>query len=288
MACYFPIHGYRATRVNPTGKRSIVFRRNEGYSDLPVSIPCGQCIGCRLQYSRQWAIRCVHEASLYQDNSFVTLTYAPGAIGPSLVKEHFVNFMKYLRRDFGAGIRFFHCGEYGTQNLRPHHHVILFNFDFPDKQFFRISCGHRLYTSSILSTLWPHGFSLIGDVSFESSAYVARYIVKKVTGKAQKGHYGPLEPPYLTMSRRPGIGRPWFDQFGDEVYVDDQVPILHHKYRPPKYYDSNFEKQHPDLFDDVKLKRSLIFFDTLDSAYLLRDKGITKQLRFDQENRRIL
>ena len=78
MPCYHPLKGYRSKFVNPdTGKRSVVFNPREGFYDLPQQVPCGQCIGCRLEYSRQWAMRCAHEASLYEDNCFITLTYNP-------------------------------------------------------------------------------------------------------------------------------------------------------------------------------------------------------------------
>lgn len=75
MPCYYPLEGYRARRLNESGKRSITFDRDAGYSDMPIKVPCGQCIGCRLERSRQWAIRCVHEAQQYNDNCFITLTY---------------------------------------------------------------------------------------------------------------------------------------------------------------------------------------------------------------------
>ena len=84
MPCYSPLHGYRSKSVNPaTGKRSIVFSPSEGFTDFKLALPCGQCIGCRLERSRQWAMRCMHEASLYKNNCFITLTYAPEKLPPS-------------------------------------------------------------------------------------------------------------------------------------------------------------------------------------------------------------
>ena len=104
MACYYPLKGYRARAVNPkTGKRSIVFDSSLGFMDMPVEFACGQCIGCRIERSRQWAIRCVHEAQLYEANCFITLTYAPEHLpkNGSLVLEHFQKFMKRLRKRVG-------------------------------------------------------------------------------------------------------------------------------------------------------------------------------------------
>ena len=96
MACYYPLHGYVARRCNESGKRSVVFDIHEGFADRRIDVPCGRCIGCRLEYSRQWAMRCVHEASLHEDNCFITLTYADDYLPPlaSLRKTDFQKFMK--------------------------------------------------------------------------------------------------------------------------------------------------------------------------------------------------
>ena len=120
-------------------------------------MPCGQCIGCRLERSRQWAIRCVHEASLWPDNCFVTLTFDDDNIisSGSLVKADFQKFMKRLRKRFGKGVRYFHCGEYGDLLGRPHHHACLFNFSFPDRYLWSSSGGVNLYRSPTLEELWP-------------------------------------------------------------------------------------------------------------------------------------
>ena len=140
MPCYNPLKGYRSRTLNASGKRSIVFNLREGYVDQPIEVPCGQCIGCRLERSRQWAVRCVHEASLYKNNCFVTLTYSDDKLPSdgSLHFDHFQKFMKRLRRFYDdSRIRFFHCGEYGEQYSRPHYHCCLFNFDFVDKKFWK-------------------------------------------------------------------------------------------------------------------------------------------------------
>lgn len=268
MPCFNPIPGFRSRFVHPvTGKRPIVFNIQDGFRDLPVQIPCGQCIGCRLERSRQWAIRCVHEAQLHEKNCFITLTYDNAhlpALG-SLDLGEFQRFMKRLRRRFGEAIRFFHCGEYGSKFQRPHYHACIFNFDFPDKDLWQVRDGTRLYTSAILSDLWPFGFSTVGDVTFESAAYVARYVTKKVTGVLSEAHYtvlgdygeilGHRRPEYITMSRRPGIGKQWLAQFSSDVYPDDFVLIDGKKVRPPKFYDSVFELEEPELFARVKRSR---------------------------------
>ena len=102
MACYHPIKAYRARRLNPSGKRGIVFNIKDGYEDMPVELPCGQCMGCRLEHSRQWAIRMMHEASQYENNCFITLTYDNEHLPPdgSLQLSHFQDFFKRFRKKF--------------------------------------------------------------------------------------------------------------------------------------------------------------------------------------------
>ncbi len=186
MACFGPLKGWPSKKLTPSGKRQVVFNISQAYTDRPVNIPCGQCIGCRLDKSKQWAIRCVHEASLYDNNSFITLTYNTEHLPEdrSLEVRVFQLFMKRLRKRFGTKIRFYACGEYGDQNGRPHYHACLFNHDFQDKKLWKRGKDPSLdlYRSADLEKLWPYGYSSIGEVTFQSAAYVARYIMKKITG----------------------------------------------------------------------------------------------------------
>lgn len=186
----------------------------------------------------------------------------------SLDVRDFQLFMKRLRKKFSKQkIRFFHCGEYGDKYNRPHYHSALFNFDFPDKELWRIDNGNKLYTSKILSELWPFGWSTVGALTYESAAYVARYCLKKVTGRAAADHYltvdentgeiTTLRPEYTTMSRRPGIASNWINQFLDDVYPTDFITHGGKKYRPPKYYDKVLQLTRPYEFDDMKYQRTL-------------------------------
>lgn len=259
MPCYSPLKGYRSRHVNESGKRSIVFSAKEGYLDLPVEVACGQCIGCRLERSRQWAIRCVHEASLHTENCFITLTYDNEHLPSdgSLKVEDFQKFMKRLRKHFnGTTIRYYHCGEYGDRTNRPHYHALLFGIDFADKVLFRISpSGEKLYRSPTLERLWPYGYSTIGNVTFESAAYVARYIMKKVTGEKAEEHYQGRTPEYTTMSRRPGIAAGWYEKFKNDVYPRDEVIMRGRPMRPPKFYDRLYEIDDEVGYELVKARR---------------------------------
>ncbi len=267
MTCYHPLKGWKSKTLTSNGKRQVVFNPKMGFADLPVTVPCGQCVGCRLERSRQWAIRCTHEASLYEDNSYITLTYSDANLPSdlSLNLRHFQLFMKRLRKYFEQPIRFFHCGEYGEKFLRPHYHACLFNVAFSDKKLFKIQNGFPLYSSAILAELWPLGYSLIGEVTFASAAYVARYIMKKINGPNAEAHYERWDPEtgeifnvlpeYTTMSRMPGLGHGWLEKYTSDVYPSDFVVLAGRKMRAPKYYDRQYELTYPSDYERIRASR---------------------------------
>jgi len=206
---------------------------------------------------------------------FITLTYADEHLpyGHTLVKRDFQLFMKRLRKEHDlnnedAKIRFFHCGEYGETTKRPHYHAILFGIDFADKKKHSENArGEILYKSSTLDRIWGKGHCLIGAVTPESCGYVARYILKKITGKQAKEHYqyivpetGELiikEPEYITMSRRPGIGSDWYEQFKSDVFPSDTVIQKGKEGLPPRFYTRRLEKENPELHKKIIMKRQI-------------------------------
>lgn len=248
MACFHPV----------------TLKRNRNGEQL---VPCGGCLGCRLEYSRQWAVRCMHEASLYDDNCMVTLTYDDLHLPEAgcLDRSAFPLFMKRLRKAIEPQkVRYFHAGEYGERFGRPHYHALLFGYDFPDK----VKLGNRgdfpVWRSPSLEVLWSFGRSEIGSVTFESAAYVARYVVKKCSGahlaphveiNLESGELIEKVPEYCTMSRRPGVGARWFERFGAEVMRSDEVLCRGKLMKPPRFYDGRFEIADPMLFGDVKARR---------------------------------
>lgn len=261
MPCYSPLSAYR-THSNVTGKKLVFARDNlDGYDvHKSVDIPCGQCIGCRLERSRQWACRILAERECHEKTSFLTLTYKEMPANSSLNNEDFTLFMKRLRRHLEpAKIRFFQCGEYGERNHRPHHHCILFGEDFAaSRRLCEASqSGLPQYESPLLDDLWSHGRCTIGDVTFESAAYVARYTLKKVSGPSKDDHYAGRKPEYATMSRRPGIGALWFERYQGDIYPGDLfVPGPDRPAAlPPRYFDNLLERSDPALFERVKAQR---------------------------------
>ena len=261
MACFHPLPAWKAVEgFNPsTGKRSITFDQSKGIPGSDLKIPCGQCIGCRLERSRQWAIRCVHEASLHEHTQFLTLTFSDKYLpsNQSLDVSILQKFLKRYRKAFtDVPIRFYACGEYGEQFQRPHYHIIIFGHEFEDKKVFKLNHGFPIYVSAALQKLWPFGHSSTATCTFESCAYVARYVTKKITGKAAEEHYSGRKSEFNTMSRKPGIAHEWFRQFKSDVYPQDYVVIRDGiKCKPPRYYDNLFDNVAPDTMKHIKIVR---------------------------------
>jgi hypothetical protein len=218
----------------------------------------------------------MHEASLWDNNSFVTLTYNDENLprqgnSTTLIKKDFQDFMKRLREpnqelDWTppTPIRYYHCGEYGDQFGRPHYHAILFNTTFPDLK--QIQGKKDLKTSRILDSIWGKGFTSVGAVTFESASYVAGYVQKKINGEQKQEHYqivdeetgeyfGQRQQEYSTMSRRPGIAGLWFAKHKNDVYPSDNIHIRGKEMRPPKYYDRLYEIECPGDMERIKENR---------------------------------
>lgn len=280
MPCYRPLEAWYSKNINESGKRSLVFKKLEALQpDDPLQLPCGRCVGCRLERARQWAVRCMHESQMHDDCCFITLTFDnehlfarsnPG----SLDKKEFQNFMKRLRFHFdkeSRKVRFYACGEYGEESQRPHYHALLFGVNFADRELFSERDGIRYYISQTLSALWPFGHVIIGDLTFDSACYVARYCMKKITGDDAKDHYtwvdeetGELReriPEFALMSLKPAIGKPWFDRYYRDVYPNGFVVCNGSKMKPPKSYDRYLEREDAYLYDRVKENRFLRAMD---------------------------
>lgn len=290
MACYRPIQAYQGL----DGAVFFVERKGrDSYRSL--LLPCGQCVGCRLERSRQWAMRCVHEASLHRRNSFITLTYddvhCPS--DGSLRYEDFQKFMKRLRKAAAVPVRFYMCGEYGETWRRPHFHSCLFGFDFPDKKPIRLLSANRLFRSRMLESLWPYGFTTIGEVTFQSAAYVARYCMAKVTGQPAELHYSVVNvetgeiskrvPEFNHMSLKPGIGANWYAKFKSDCFPEGLTVVNGVKVRTPKYYDRKYAKDDPDGFAWLALERELYskerFADSSPERLAVREVVTSARLR---------
>lgn len=240
MPCYGPLTAYYPK--SESGSNKLVFKKSDSGTGIGLKIPCGKCIGCKLEHSRQWAVRCMHEKRMHGASAFLTLTYSNAnlPLGGTLVKRDLQLFMKRYRKYAGTGIRFFACGEYGETTHRPHYHVLLLNSDLVDRKPVSSGSEYTLYESKILSSLWTAGSHVIGNVDFESAAYVARYCTKKITGPMAADHYQGREPEFLVMSRRPGIGTAYIEKYQSEMYTHDNVIVNGVPSSLPRFYDTKY------------------------------------------------
>lgn len=260
MSCFHPVQAYQ------TRDGRVVFSelgRDDVYRSLQLA--CGQCVGCRLERSRQWAVRCMHEASLYDVSSFVSLTYSDAFVpGVGLHYRHFQQFVRKLRQRVGGPLRYYMAGEYGERFDRPHFHACLFGVGFPDRYFFKRSeSGMKLFRSPVLETLWKWGYSSVGDVTFESAAYVARYVMKKVTGAKAEEHYATVDQgtgiiferpaEFNRMSLKPGIGADWLRLYWPEVAREGKVVARGVECNAPRFYLKRLSKL--SAFGGIELER---------------------------------
>lgn len=301
MSCYHPLMGIPKGIDPRSGKMQYLikpfpkdFHGDSGIDGI-VTIPCGKCIGCRLDYSRQWANRCMLEMQYHEEAWFVTLTYDQAHVPLSwytdpdtgeafqamtLRKRDFQLFMKRLRKEYEPQkIRFFAAGEYGDKKLRPHYHVILFGLHIDDLQLYEEHVGDfPYYTSERLQKVWDSGLDnwidlkyiskggitplatrgmvIIAPVNWQTCAYVARYVIKKQKGPASAVYQlHNIEPPFSLMSRKPGIGRQYYDDhldLYDYQSINVSTPEGGRKFRPPKYFDRLRMQDAPEQYEQIR------------------------------------
>lgn len=370
MPCFHPldawqthegeIHFYARGTSGKKGARAPNYRRE-------ITLPCGRCIGCRLDRSKQWAVRCLHEAQQHTENAFITLTFettwlkdedsscphyvgtneksarglstasnlaqeppklrggniaSRGAVGnprlrpspvpyrlgtrgsPSMANpeargvltKDISKFIRRLRKT-GVSARFYACGEYGEKLGRPHYHVLLFGHAFTNDRYkWTERQGTPVYRSPTLEKLWPYGNSEIGELTYESCAYVARYVMKKITGTQADNHYERtdpdtgerywLPPEFNLMSRRPGIGKTWFDQYRTDVYTTDKIWLHDLAVKPPRYYDKLLELVDAYAMDEIRMTRqaNTNTADNTPARLAVRENVLKAKLAFKKRN----
>ena len=317
MGCTSPMKrwvNHDETWSKITGYHEKYVKDNRG---IPIykfqEIPCGKCIACRLEYSKQWANRCMLEAREHEENQFITLTYAdeylPKTKGinietgeidyeyATLKPEDLQKFMKDLRRYYeyhydwkykehevlpfdnwdrhenghfykvdNWGIRFYACGEYGTEKERPHYHIIAFNLPIFDKNYLFTDnkTGTKNYTSETIEKIWKKGIVGVADVTWESCAYVARYVMKKAKGRnaVELFRESGREQEFTRMSRNPGIAKHYYEQHKDKIYENDEIWLKNKKgaikAKPARYFDKLYDLEHPELMEAIKKNRQTI------------------------------
>lgn len=290
MPCYGPLTAYYPP-PDAADKR-LVFDKRKSNTGIPIKVPCGKCVGCKLEHSRQWAVRCMHEKRMHTASCFLTLTYNNQNLpaGNTLVLRDLQLFMKRYRKIAGNGVRFFACGEYGEKTNRPHYHVLLLSNDFSDKREVTSGPDYKLYTSPTMSTLWTSGNHIIGDVTFNSAAYVARYCVKKISGPKASEHYKGRTPEFLVMSRRPGIGTAYLQKYENEIYTHDNVIVNGQPSSLPRFYDTKYAALNDTCASRLavlKIARRRKIDRTDNSTRRMRVKEIVALAKLQQKGRSI-
>lgn len=288
MRCTSP----RTVGFQEDGKTLSWSQKNYSKEYATFQLPCGKCLSCRLENARQTAVRCIHEAQMYQNNSFVTLTYSDNYLkSEKLIYKDFQDFVKRLRNHIFQEhlnkmfpdlpqkqqrslwnqlpkdrrkelyelikIGIFCAGEYGDKGKRPHWHALIFNWRPSDETFkysnFR---GDKVFSSEILNNLWSNGITEFGDVTFESAGYCARYATKKlVHGRDGEHEFNPISK----RSSKQGIGRKWIEKYHEDVFNYGYIVLpTGQQCGIPRYYEKWFQKTHPEKWKlyvtQIKLK----------------------------------
>lgn len=245
MSCFNPMVGrWDGKTFTENGLKKIKIEDHyvhDLYKNDPDAflIPCGKCIGCKLDYSREWADRMMLEYLCTKKAIFITLTYNEeslsklpilgldpytGQVFHAFRKRDYQLFLKSLREKVAEKdikLRFFLAAEYGDEKLRNHYHLIIFGIDMNclEKQFGDKFTYHGMnewhqphWSSAFLESFWkdtkdskPKGYVQIADATEYTMNYVARYTIKKVIGDDRIESFG-MMPEFCAMSRRPGIG----------------------------------------------------------------------------------
>lgn len=303
MPCFRPLTAYRGVE----GGVSFTLAEAGAGAANPLKLPCGQCIGCRITRSREWAVRCFHEQQLHDQTAFITLTYNDENLPEDrgLHVEHWQQFARALRFNMKQrqgkkykGFRYFHCGEYGQEEQRPHYHALIYgeNFNHDKEKWKQNKHKDWIYTSQELQSVWGKGFCTLGDLTYESAAYCARYTIKKVTGPRAEQAYTrtdpktgktwKVKPEYVTMSRRPGIGKDWYDKYRNEIFPADEVRLRGSRYRTPRYYDNQLAEDDLDLIKEKRRTAVLKRAGDL-TPERMKTKERHLQLQIDQWKRRV-
>ena len=237
-----------------------------------VRVPCGQCIACRLNYGMYWSIRMMEELKHHDKACFATLTYDDEHLNDMfedygnmcLQKRDLQLFFKRLRKH--CRVRYFACGEYGDRFKRPHYHAIIYGVDPSEVE--------------LIESCWNKGFVKLGTVTPDSCTYVAKYMTKKLRGKAldEKLKEDPdYQNEFVLMSRRPGIGSDLSSEMVRFLRDNGFMYRKGHRSGLPRYYkekywipvkhfveDRDVLKKHLDNFEinDKIIRKRLDFYST--------------------------
>lgn len=274
------------------------FRRHQAtiypkYKEL--NLPCGVCFGCRMDNSRMWSLRLMHEGKFSSSSYFVTLTYRPEdmPLYGDLNYEHLELFWKKARHRFQGDVpfRYFACGEYGDKTLRPHYHFAAFDFNLTDLRLFKNTDHGPYFLSDELADCWEHGHVIVAQLDWMTAAYIARYVTKKMRGKNVRFYPDECadpetgEIPSFCVERAfqsKGLGLRWYEAHKDEVWnLDGCLYANKYMVSPPRYYFKQLEKADPDKALAIKQKR------LVEHPFEYIDPEKDRELLYQMEARRL-
>jgi len=262
MACEHQLQAWRPALGGP-----VKFSQpTNGRAYTPIELPCGQCILCRLEHARQWAVRITHEAQLHETSSFITLTYDD----KHLPEDHSLNykkdmqpFWKRLRKAVGK-LSYYAVGEYGDNTQRPHYHACVFGHAFTEGRLVIRETPTRLWTNQLLAETWGKGHVSVGALTFQTAQYTAAYCTKKLNNARRYVRIDPvtgelieIEQPRAYMSLNPAIGLRWIEQYSKNTYDLDHVVVNGTPQKPPRFYDTWLGKKEEQKLEKIKTKRRL-------------------------------
>lgn len=258
-------------------RNKFIDHKSDNYLYTPV--PCGKCIPCLKRRSSHWSFRVEQEARKSKTSCFITLTYENPPLTfnglKTLKKKDFQNFFKRLRKLCPAKkgknrLKYFACGEYGTQTMRPHYHAIVFNLP-----------QEIIDSATQIRDTWKHGHVMVTPSNIKTINYVVGYINKNTIADKedlkQIGIYDDRIPEFQLMSK--GLGEGYLTPQMIKYYKDRKLFCIVKEngqiLSMPRYYKQKIFEPHelkelfkewiaiqemktPDLFDiDGKTKRDL-------------------------------
>lgn len=265
MPCYKPFKAWQ-----PLAGGAVLFV--EAKDCRTITLPCGQCIGCRIERQEMWAVRCYAESKMHEKSCFITTTYDEKNFPRhgSLNYRDFQLFLKRLRKARAPDkIRYFVAGEYGEQLQRPHFHALLFGCDFPDREPLNsVRSVNGLHQSGELQRLWGKGLCSIGEVTYASARYCAAYVLKQHKKSSEDdAHYKTvnyttgeiveLEPEFAKMSLKPGLGAAWLEKYWRDIYLSGANAVVINGTRKtvPSYFHSLMRKRDPMFMESFDWSR---------------------------------
>lgn len=318
MACYRPLVGVDTHSLTEKGRPKYkIYTRERFENEFPywrdmsegswINIPCGKCVGCRLQYAKTWADRCMLESYYHEQSWFCTFTYNQASVPmvfsgvdedtgeviddfPGIMTVRYKDFQDFLKRLRKAEYRFryYACSEYGGTTMRPHYHAVMFGLDLKSADLvkYKTVAGYQYYSCPTLEKIWENGYVVVTPLTYATAAYTARYCMKKADTKVVDYESIGIEPEKAYMSRRPGLGYQWF--FDHDMYEYDYFTLGDEngsrRIYPSRYYDRLLECHNPELFDSIKSKRLERMKEQLDLKLSQSDYDYMEMLEVEESN----